>query len=368
MKKNTKKRKKINSKKSKQAAKRRNPQSRIKKFLHAVFLIFVGALLACVSLIILALVVFNWPVRGENSNMQFGITYSPVFAESLGLDWQKSYLDILDGLGVKKVRLASYWTEVEKTKGQYDFSRTDWLIQEAQKRNVKVVLAYGIKVPRWPECFIPNFYMSDKTEREKALLQYEYELVERYKKFDNVEMWQAENEPFLPFGNCPDNAIDGDLVSREVAQTKLLDPTRPVMVTDSGELSLWYQAARRADIFGTTLYRTIYKPQLGYFDYPLGPNFFRTKALFINLFANQKNIIIAELQGEPWGPRWLSEMSLVEQYKSMNPQKLVSIAQYARETNFFEAYLWGAEWWYWLKTTQGHPEMWNTARKIINNR
>jgi hypothetical protein len=343
-------------------------QKTIKKFFHYFFKTLGRMAAALLILIILILIEFNWPVRGKNEKMAFGISYSPVFAKSLGLDWQQSYLDILDGLNVKKVRLASYWTEVEKTKGVYDFSETDWLLQEAAKRNVKVVLAYGIKVPRWPECFIPNFYLKDKIEREDALLRYEKALIERYKNHPEIEMWQVENEPFLPFGQCIDGAVDGDLVDREVAQTKMLDPARPVMVTDSGELSLWYQAAKRADIFGTTLYRTIYKPQLGYFNYPLGPNFFRTKALFISLFANQKNIIISELQAEPWGPAWLDDMSLDEQYKSMSPQKLQDIAEYARETKFSEAYLWGAEWWYWLKTTKNNPEMWDTAREIINGK
>jgi len=339
----------------------------MRKFLHYLFKSIGLVILSLVSLVILALVIFNWPVRSKNEKMAFGISYSPVFAKSIGLDWQKSYTDILDGLEVKKVRLASYWNQVEKEKGKYDFSETDWLLDEAQKRNVKVVLSYGIKVPRWPECFIPSFYMNDKAEREQALLKYEFALIERYKKYENIEMWQAENEPFLPFGSCPSQAIDGDLVSREVAQTKLLDPSRPVMVTDSGELSLWYQAAKRADVFGTTLYRTIYKPQLGYFNYPIGPNFFRTKALFIKIFANQKNIVISELQGEPWGPKWLSDMSLEEQYKSMSPQKLVDIADYARKTKFSEAYLWGAEWWYWLKTQKGESAMWDAAKKIINS-
>ncbi|MCX6767054.1 MAG: hypothetical protein NT170_04775 [Candidatus Moranbacteria bacterium] len=339
----------------------------MKIFFQYVFKAIGWVFLTLIALVILIFIIFNWPVSSKNEKMSFGISYSPVFAKSLGLDWQKSYTDILDGLQVKKIRLASYWNEVEKEKGVYDFSETDWLVNEARKRNVKVILTFGIKVPRWPECFIPSFYMNDKTERERALLQYEYALIERYKNFDNIEMWQAENEPFLDFGSCPDQATDGDLVTREVAQTKLLDPTRPVMVTDSGELSIWYQAAKRADIFGTTLYRTIYKPQLGYFNYPLGPNFFRTKALFIKIFANQKKIIISELQGEPWGPKWLSEMSLEEQYKSMSPQKLEDIAEYARKTNFSEAYFWGAEWWYWLKTQKGESAMWDTAKKIINS-
>lgn len=337
------------------------------KFFHYFFRTLGTLILAVFLIVIVALVAFNWPVKPRNQNMKLGISYSPVFAKSLGLDWKNAYTDILDGLKVKRIRLASYWNDVEKTKGAYDFSQTDWLIQEAEKRNVEVILSFGIKVPRWPECFIPEMYVKDKMERETALLRYEKALVERYKKYDNIIVWQAENEPFLPFGSCPAQAIDGDLVSREVAQVRSLDPTRPVMVTDSGELSIWYRAAKRADIFGTTMYRTIYKPQLGYLDYPLGPNFFRIKALFIKIFAGQRNIIISELQAEPWGPKWLNEMSIDEQYKSMSPQKLKDIVAYAQKTDFPEAYLWGAEWWYWLKTKKDNSDMWDTAKNLIDS-
>jgi len=339
----------------------------MKKFFRYLLKMFAGIIVFIVSLVILAFVVFNWPVGSKNENMRFGISYSPVFARSLGLDWQKAYLDILDGLEIKRIRLASYWSEVEKKKGQYDFSETDWLLEEARKRNIDVIFSYGIKVPRWPECFIPDFYQNSKAEREAALLRYEKVLIERYKDYENIIMWQVENEPFLPFfGQCPLQAIDGDLVDREVAQTKTLDASRPVMVTDSGELSIWYRAAKRADIFGTTLYRTIYKPQIGYFNYPLGPNFFRAKALFIRVFARQKNIVISELQAEPWGPKWLDEMSIEEQYKSMSPEKLRDITEYAKRTRFSEAYFWGAEWWYWLKTEKENSEMWEAAKEILS--
>lgn len=339
----------------------------MKKFFRYLLKMFAGIIVFIVSLVVLAFVVFNWPVGSKNENMRFGISYSPVFARSLGLDWQKAYLDIIDGLGIKRIRLASYWSEVERKKGEYYFSETDWLLEEARKRNIDVILSYGIKVPRWPECFVPDFYKNSKAEREAALLRYEKALIERYKDYENIVVWQVENEPFLPFfGQCPPQTIDGDLVDQEVAQTKTLDASRPVMVTDSGELSIWYRAAKRADIFGTTLYRTIYKPQIGYFNYPLGPNFFRAKALFIRVFARQKNIVISELQAEPWGPKWLNEMSVEEQYKSMSPGKLRDITEYAKRTRFSEAYLWGAEWWYWLKVEKGNSEMWDTAKEILS--
>jgi len=180
--------------------------------------------------------------------------------------------------------------------------------------------------------------------------------------------WNKIDEPFLPFfGKCPPGSIDSQLVDQEIAQLKKLDSSRPIMVTDSGELSLWHQAAKRSDVFGTTLYRIIYKPPIGYFKYPLGPNFFRIKALFIKLLAHQKNVIISELQAEPWGPKWITEMLIEEQYKSMNPEKLKEIVEYARKTGFPEAYLWGAEWWYWLKVKHQDDRMWETAKEIINS-
>jgi len=324
--------------------------------------------LILVVLGVIVLVAFNWPVRSKNDQMEFHVSFSDVYAESLGLDWKKTYQAILDDLEPQKIRVAAYWNQVEKSPGQYDFSRVDWQIEEAQKRGVKVVLAFGVKTPRWPECFIPQFYEKDKVLRESALLEYEKVLVERYKNRENIIMWQVENEPFLPFfGECPEGAVDGDLVDKEIELVKKIDNSRPVMVTDSGELSLWYQAAKRGDVFGTTLYRIIHKEPFGYVKYPLGPSFFRIKGLFIKIFAKQNNIIIAELQAEPWAAGWIPHVPVEEQYKSMSPEKFNQIIDYAQKTKFQESYLWGAEWWYWLKETQNNSQMWDEAKRVIHS-
>jgi len=336
----------------------------VKYFFKIILRVFTAFFL----LIGLALLIFNWPVTTENENMEFGTCFSPRAVEGMDYDWKEGFTAMLEELKPQKVRIASYWTEVEKTKGEYDFSETDWQIDEAEKYDTDIILAMGIKVPRWPECFIPEFYEEDKVEREKALLLYETELVERYKDRENIIIWQVENEPFLPFGHCTEGAIDGELVDKEIAHVRALDDSREIMTTDSGELSLWYQAAKRADIFGTTLYRIIYKEPYGYFKYPIGPAFFRVKGWFIGTFANQHDIVVSELQAEPWGPGWVMDLSIEEQYKSMNPKKLDEIAQYTRKTNFDAAYLWGVEWWYWLKTQQDKPEMWEAAKKIITQR
>jgi len=311
-------------------------------------------------------VLFNWPVKTKNEDMKFGVSFAHHHAESLELDWKETYTAILDDLGVKRMRIAAYWDRVEVKTGEYDFSDVDWQVKEAQKRNVELTLAFGVKTPRWPECHIPDFYMESKETREEALLDFEKVLINRYKDYDNIIYWQVENEPFLKFfGECPDGAIDEQLIDREIALVKSLDPKRKIIVTDSGELSLWWQAAERADIFGSTLYRMIYKPPFGYVTYPLGPNFFRLKALLARAVTGQENFIISELQAEPWPKAWIMFVSVDEQYKTMNPEKFEETIEYTKKTNFSEAYLWGVEWWYWLKEKQGKPEMWEAARKVL---
>lgn len=313
-------------------------------------------------------VLFNWPVKTKNEDMKFGVSFTHHHAESLEMNWKETYTAILDDLEVKRMRIAAYWDRIETEDGKYDFSDVDWQVKEAQKRGVDLILAFGVKTPRWPECHIPDFYLENKAERDNALLAFEEVLIKRYRDYDNITYWQVENEPFLKFfGDCPEGAIDEDLIDKEIALVKSLDSDREIIVTDSGELSVWWQAAERADVFGSTLYRMIYKPPFGYVTYPLGPNFFRIKALLARIVTGQKNFIISELQAEPWPNDWILNVSVDEQYKTMNPEKFKEIIEYTQKTKFEEAYLWGVEWWYWLKEKHNMPEMWNIAKRTINN-
>ena len=320
-------------------------------------------ILVVISLIIGLFVYVNLPVGQTNNDPQLGVTFSARYAHDIGLDWQANYLAILDDLNVKKIRIPVYWDLIEPQEGQYDFADLDWQLQESQKRNAEIILTIGQKVPRWPECYIPQWTNSDVAKKKAALLQMERTVVERYKNDPEVKYWQVENEPFLDFGVCP--APDASLLGSEVALVKSLDPSRPVIVTDSGELSLWYKAASFGDVFGTTMYRTIWKKGFGYYEYPIGPRFFQLKHWLVNLIDHKDNAIVIELQAEPWVNGWTTSVALSEQFKSMNPQQLKTNVEYAKEVGFPEIYLWGAEWWYWLKTTQNHPELWDTAKELI---
>jgi hypothetical protein len=174
----------------------------------------------------------------------------------------------------------------------------------------------------------------------------------------------------LDFGICP--TADPALLDSEIAKVKSLDSSRPIVVTDSGELSLWIQAAKRADIFGTTMYREVYSSRqifgrtLGHWRYPIGPNFFKFKMLFIKLFAHQTNDIVIELQGEPWLAGWTTAAPVEDQLASMNAKTLADNVEFAKKTDMKEIYIWGVEWWYWMKTTQNNPTLWETAKNLVN--
>jgi len=324
------------------------------------------ALLSLLALTAIMLGYFNLPVENNGGSAKLGMTFSSKYASSIGLDWKANYVAMLDDLQIRKIRIPVYWDLVESEEGVYDFSDVDWQLDEAGKRNAEIILAIGQKTPRWPECNIPDWARQSDEKRKEKLLEFVDVTARRYKDTRVIKYWQVENEPFLRFGICP--APDAGLLDREIAVVREIDNARDIIVTDSGELSLWVQAAKRGDIFGTTMYRTIWKEGIGYFEYPIGPRFFQFKNLLIKIFAQQANAIVIELQAEPWISGATTDNVLAEQFKSMNPEQLESNVEYAEKVGFPEIYLWGVEWWYWLKETQGHPELWDTAREIYKNR
>lgn len=304
--------------------------------------------------------------EGVTHQISWGVAFSKPFAQDLGLDWRKTYLALLDDLGTKKLRLPLYWQDIEPRPSQYLFNDYDWLIEEAQKRKVQLILVIGRRLPRWPECHLPDWalYLNEKSQQTR-ILDLLREIVERYKDKSNILAWQIENEPFLKFGECP--PLDVRFLESEIALVRLLDPLRPIIVTDSGELSLWLPAVRRADIFGTTMYRVVWNKLTGQFKYPLPPKFFWLKANLVHLFYPGKKIIVSELQGEPWGPKLICETNLEEHFKSMNFEQFCDNIEYAKQVGFPEVYLWGAEWWYWLKEKHNIPEFWDYVQELFRS-
>jgi hypothetical protein len=167
-------------------------------------------------------------------------------------------------------------------------------------------------------------------------------------------------------------------LKREIAEVKSIDPTRPVLVSDSGEWSLWIWPAQLGDIVGVTTYRKVWFSMPGfiaknfprldefgmYIDYPFPAVSFGRKAQLIGKIFH-KRVIGVELQAEPWGKKTLDESPVEEQAKSMNLAQFKNNIEFAKQTGLNEFYLWGGEWIYWMKTAQNNPEIWNEAKKLF---
>jgi len=301
-------------------------------------------------------------------DIKWGVNFSQKHTQDFGLDWRKAYTAILDDLGARQLKVAAHWDLFEPEKDEYNFEDLDWQIAEAGKRNAEILLVIGMKTPRWPECHIPGWAktMGEKEQQTEIMKMLE-QVILRYKDSRVIWAWQIENEPFFPFGECP--WVDKEFLKEEIKLVKNLDSLkRPVVISDSGEGSLWITAAKLGDIAGTTMYRKVWVHQIGIYinyNYFFPQNFYWWKAEIVKKLFN-KEVICVELQTEPWGKKLLYESPLEEQEKTMNLEQFKKNIDFAKGTGLREFYLWGAEWMYWMKEKQNQPEIWNEAKKLLN--
>ena len=301
----------------------------------------------------------------QAKGISWGVNFSQKHTQNLGLDWRETYLALLDDLKVKNIKLITHWDLLEPEKDQYFFDDLDWQIKTAQDRGAKILLVIGMKTGRWPECYIPEWAKNlSKEEQQKEILEEVKELVLRYKDSEVIKYWQVENEPFFPFGECPWSDIK--FLKKEIELVKSLDEKkRPVIVSDSGEGSFWIRAAHYGDVVGTTMYKKVWFHQLGiYIHYPFPPIFYWRKAQLIKKLFGKK-VISIELQAEPWGPTLLYTSPLEEQEKTMDLEQFRQNIEFAKKTGLDTFYLWGGEWWFWLKEKQNRSEIWQEAKKLF---
>lgn len=309
----------------------------------------------------------SWIPTYENEDAVWGVTFSQFYAEEeLGLEWRTAYLDILNELQPRKLRLVAYWQYLEPQRDELHFEALDWQIAEAARRGIPVTVAIGYRVPRWPECHWPGWVRRETSEDFRAeVKEYLTHVVSHYGSVPGIERWQLENEPLFPFfGVCP--PPDAAFLDEELALVRSLDPERPLMLTDSGEFSTWRNVAWRADIIGTTLYRTVWNQYTGWWTHFLPPSWYALRARLARMVAGTDDVIIAELQAEPWaeGNRSIVAVPFGEQTERFDLAEFERTLAFARATGLSEIYLWGAEWWYWRRA-QGDPTFWDAAKKVF---
>jgi hypothetical protein len=295
---------------------------------------------------------------------QIGVTFIPSYAKYLGVNPKETFAAILTDLKPTNVRLVSYWDEIEKTRGTYDFSQLDWQMDMAKDAGVRVSLAIGLRQPRWPECHMPAWHLNQpKEEWYGDLKNVMTATINHYKHHPALSSYQLENEYFLSvFGECPD--FSRDRLVDEYNLVKQVDPGHPVIVSRSNNAIGFPMNEPKPDAYGVSVYKRVWDKTVTkrYVEYPFPAWFYGFLAGGSKLIDGRE-LMIHELQAEAWTPDGyeIKTAPVSELYKSMNPERLHNRFEYAEATGMKRMDLWGVEWWYAMKVNRHEPGLWNAA-------
>lgn len=331
------------------------------------------ALTACAVMIVLlgtAYGIARWYIASErNKPFTLGATFIPAYAQSLGLDPQKTMDALLNDVQVKNLRLVSYWNQLEPQKGQYDFSLLDWQFQKAEAAHAKVTLAIGLRQPRWPECHMPSWAQNEPVSQwQPQLNTFIKTVVERYKNSPSLDSYQLENEYFLEsFGTCKD--FSRSRLTTEFNLVKKTDPQHPIIMSRSNNFPSWITGQPQPDIVGMSVYRRVWDGTVThkYFTYPL-PAWYYAFLAGTQKILTGKDSMVHEMQAEPWPPngKSITEIGLDEQNKTFNSTSLQDRVSFGKATGMRQVYLWGAEYWYYRMVTEHDSSAWDAAKKAFN--
>jgi hypothetical protein len=310
----------------------------------------------------------QWYIHSQNSKpITYGVSFIPAYAESLGLDPQET-MDALLGIGVRHFRLVSYWNQVQPESGTYDYSQLDWQFEKAEKAGAKIDLTVGLRQPRWPECHEPDWAVAIRPNEkawQKAVELYVNHVVNRYKSSPALESYQLENEYFLKgFGTCTD--WSRDRLIAEYDNIKSIDPHHPVVIGRSNNALGFPVGKPTPDEWGISIYKRVWDAGVTkrYLEYPF-PAWFYGFLAGTQKLVWDRDMMIAELQAEPWPPdsQSISAVSLAEQNKSFDAKRFEGRFQFAEGTGMKKVYLWGAEYWYYRKVVLHDDSIWRVAQQ-----
>jgi hypothetical protein len=315
--------------------------------------------------------VARWYIMGNaDKKLEIGTTFVPNYARYLGVDPKETLNAIINDLDIDRIRLVSYWKDIEQEPGTYIFDELDWQFRMAEEHGTKVSLAIGMRQPRWPECHEPTWIDASRPREEwqPALEAFIAAVVTRYKDSPVLDSYQLENEYFLDvFGECKN--FERQRLIDEFNLVKRIDPDTKLIISRSNN---WTVASGfpvgkpRADEFGVSTYKRVWDRTISkrYYEYPIPPWFYSVLAGGGKLLTG-KDLMLHELQAESWTPDGYSikDAPVEELYKSMDPQRLKERIKYGADTGMRTIDTWGAEWWYQMKVIRGEPALWETAKE-----
>ena len=324
--------------------------------------------------------------------VRVGTTFSPVQCGYFDMDSERTYLDVLDmGFGI--VRLAAYWDRIEKQQGVYDFSGLDWQIEEAGKKRIPVVLVVGMKAPRWPEYYIPEWVRREarlspggavtrSNILREATLKFIEKVVTRYKDNPAVKYWQVENEALDRIG--PESwHIGKHFLKEEVELVRRLDDTRPIVLTVATYPNKFLGMLARmkvshdpikenlalCDILGMNVYPTLGQKEFG-FSFYFSASRSDMKAYFTRLIKKIRDAgkvpWVTELQAEPWEPGHLVYPEK-EEPRTGSREESVAVFKQMKSLGIDTFLLWGAEYWLFRQMRYGDRRWTDTVKKIIKD-
>jgi hypothetical protein len=331
------------------------------KLWQKVLYLFVGFIIICIGAMY---GVARWYIYEQRKvPLTLGVTFISSYARYFGLDPKETMQAMVDQLGVKNFRLVSYWDQIESTKGQYDFSDLDWQFRLAEKAHAQVILSIGLRQPRWPECHMPSWADNEPySVWYPQLKTFMGAVVNRYKSSTALNSYQLENEYFLKvFGTCKN--YDRQRLVDEYSFVKSVDNTHPLIVSRSNNALGLPIGNPVPDEYAVSVYKRVWDKTIThrYFEYPFPAWFYGFLAGGGEILSG-RNIIIHELQAEPWPPGAIISESVAEQNKSMDATRLESRFKYGEATGIRTIYLWGAEWWYYRLVKDHDPSLWNVAK------
>lgn len=327
----------------------------------------------------------QWYATAPEQDLELGVTLSCPRARWLGLDCDQVLIEALDVLGVRRFRLPLYWSEAEPTPGVYRFDTLLGQLDQLQARGATAVIAVGMKAPRYPEFWFPQWlkqsasipehgYPEDVPEVRAALLPYLDAAVRRLSGHPAVEAFQIENEPFVYYrGHANHRHLRRSFVEQELAVVRAADNGAHRVVISHAS---WFRSdptpgwiLDHADVVAQSVYTKRQRgpwPWLYLFPYQIGPFAPDLPGQAQAAARRGKELWIGELQAEPY------EMSTVDprrtpanELKSYSPAWLERNIRLARRSGATRAYLWGIEWWAYTRDRRGDPALWQAARSAF---
>ena len=164
-----------------------------------------------------------------------------------------------------------------------------------------------------------------------------------------------------------------EFVAREIATVRAADPGgHPIVISHASWLRAdmtWRWILDHADVLAQSVYTKRQRgpwPWLYIFPYRLGPLTPHLPGQARHAARDAKELWIGELQAEPYEQPTVDPRRIpTHQAGSFSLRWLHENIRLANRSGATRVYLWGAEWWAYLRDARGEPELWEAARTLF---